>query len=403
MTPRDILERFLRNNPGSLLRIVVPTVDAHGLRWLQDHTTAHHVRLYATFIEDLSVGAAADRVGAEQFLGRSDVEIRTAAPAAAAMKAAVWVADAGGVSTHTDVIVGYVELTKDGLDRGGVLAAVDAAERSRLGSDVASVHAAGSDAKLGALRQLAAASKPERDVRGAQPATPAAGSSSDRFETFKPPKRVQRERAPLPAHKPDQPKPLRDVGIWAVSAVVVAAAVWIGVWTWREIPKNPPPEIIAAAEAVIAEPPPAPCAYLTVDEYPACPMLISLAGVPYPHCEIIPIEHRPLRRVSAANPGNYRSANLVTDLVCAWDGPGPYTAGSGIPAGDLRSLNPSLAPDGACTFTIRSPDGAVESTERDLEARRDVGTLIHLQPGDILDTSGCGWVPADTVEAPLGP
>ena len=160
MTPRDILERFLRNNPGSLLRVVVPTVDAYGLRWLHDHTTAHRVRLYAARIENLSIGAAADRAGAEQFLGRSDVEIRTAAPAAAAIQGAVWVADAGGVSTHTNVIVGYVKLTKDGLDRGGVLAAADTAERYRLGSEAESVHAAGRDAKPGALRQFTAAPKP---------------------------------------------------------------------------------------------------------------------------------------------------------------------------------------------------------------------------------------------------
>ena len=138
------------------------------------------------------------------------------------------------------------------------------------------------------------------------------------------------------------------------------------------------------------------CAYLTADGYLACPLLESI-GVQGAHCDMLPIESRPLTLTGAANPAGYAPAAHAPRTVCAWDDAGTYTAGSSIPAGALRGLG-SPAGQG-CAFDVRS--GSEEATSGDYPARWALHPIIYLQPGDEITTQGCAWVPAGKADLPL--
>ena len=70
-----------------------------------------------------------------------------------------------------------------------------------------------------------------------------------------------------------------------------------------------------------------------------------------------------------------------------------YIAGATIPVGDLRSLHSTVFGAGVCQFEIRA-DGSTVASRGSYASRWVTRSLIRLQPGDEITTSGCGWVPA---------
>ena len=79
---------------------------------------------------------------------------------------------------------------------------------------------------------------------------------------------------------------------------------------------------------------------------------------------------------------------------------GVSTAGDTIPAGDLRgAAGGGIAAYPGCRFAVTDPDGAVVVTDDDYASRWGTLPLLGLQPGDTIDTSGCGWVPATAARA----
>ena len=146
------------------------------------------------------------------------------------------------------------------------------------------------------------------------------------------------------------------------------------------------------------------CAYLFAGGGEACSLLEDLgegAAVP---CDALPIETRPLQLIGDANPANYLPARLARHLVCTWTLPGEYVAGATIPAGDLRAVGGAVVGSESCRFWVFDDEGTLVVRRSDYAAASwGAYALIRLEPGDMILTGGCGWVPAQHAGLGVGP
>lgn len=431
-TERQI-ERFLKRNRQGPLLVAVGYASAFGLRWLNERTARRDVSLligdvetgFSNFTED-------DRKSAVEFLRRPDVQVRQRRD----LHAKAWLVQRDPDAAVADaVLVGSANLSKQGLLHNvEMLSVVPESEHDRLYAQMDAAFRSSWDITDSLLVRL-----------GEQPTSPWVGPSSPSGA------RPRRQRK-LPAGC------LRPLLAMLVLALVLAFLVFLvprvidslidgldppetpSPDTSGAVASNPPstaPEPTAPAtsspEATAAEessgqssqdptpsetslpdapqpdaPVPEPsasagCPYLTVVGEDACPLLESLHGVDLTPCDALPIGFRPLRLVGDANPAGYQAASYSPDLVCTWMEAGTYIAGETIPAGDLRSVNSTIHGTGSCHFVVHDDEGEVIMS-RDTYANRWIThSLIRLQPGDEIATSGCGWVPARAASLDLDP
>ena len=411
------IEQFLKRNRDGPLLVVVGFASAFGLRWLHERTRHRDVSL---LIGDIGTGfrnfSRDDRRSAVEFLRRSDVQVRQCAT----LHAKAWL-------VHSDpsrpsagaVLVGSANLTKRGLIQNvEMLTVAPESEHARLYTEMVSAFRSSWDVRDSLLVRL-----------GEAPTSPwnspaAAGNAEPRRKPRVPRRKPKARRGCLKLL-------LAFLLLLFVVTLVAVPRVIDEVFTsgpdlaavstpdssTAELPAQPATAETGSSEATVAadgsEQPSSDtpvleavsdaCPYLTVDGDDACPLLESLHGVGMTPCDALPIDARPMRLTGEANPARYQPASYSPSLVCTWMEHGTYIAGETIPAGDLRSLNSTLHGTGVCQFAVHDDTGDVIMDRASYSHYWVTHSLIRLQPGDEITTSGCGWVPARAANLDPGP
>ena len=439
------IEQFLKRNRDGPLLVVVGYASAFGLRWLNERTRRRDVSL---LIGDVETGfrnfTEDDRKPAVEFLRRPDVQVRQCST----LHAKAWLVQPDpAVPAAGAVLVGSANLTKQGLLHNvEMLSVVPESEHVRLYAEMHAAFRSSWDIRDSLLVRLReeptspwsgpaapTTAKPRRKHKSPSGCLPllvalllvmlvvallallVVPRIIDEVFTSGPdvPEAVSTPD-PSPAETP-VPQPATD-GTSSLEATVApdlsdqpspdapddAAALGDGLDT-APGPGGQPSSDAATSEAPVPEAASSACPYLTVDGEDACPLLEGLHGVELTPCDALPIEARPLRLVGEANPARYQPPSYSPSLVCTWMAEGAYIAGETIPAGDLRSLNSTVHGAGVCQFAVYDDEGEV-IIDRDSYSHYWVThSLIRLQPGDEITTSGCGWVPARAAGLDPGP
>ena len=437
------IEQFLKRNRDGPLVVVVGFASAFGLRWLNERTGHRDVSL---LIGDVETGfrnfTEDDRKSAVEFLRRPDVQVRQCST----LHAKAWLVQSDpAVPAAGAVLVGSANLTKQGLLHNvEMLSVAPESEHARLYAEMHSAFRSSWDIGDSLLVRL-----------GEEPTSPwngpaAAGTVEPRRNRKAPSGRLQllfallllilvvaalallvpRVIDEVLTTDPDLPAVLAPESSTAQSPVpqpTTSATSSLEATTVPSLSDQPssddpsdgtelgdgldtaaglsdqPPSDAPISEAPVPEAASSACPYLTVDSEDACLLLEGLHGVDLTPCEALPIEARPLRLNGEANPARYQPPSYSPSLVCTWMATGTYIAGETIPAGDLRSLNSTVYGTGACQFAVHDDEGEI-IISRDSYSHYWVShTLIRLQPGDEITTSGCGWVPAQAAGLDPGP
>ena len=161
MKPAEQISNFLENNPHGPLWVVVGFASAYGLRWLNQRTKGRNVNL---LIGDTRTGFThykeQDRVGAVDFLNRSDVSVKNWYQRRGGHRTAhakAWMVQPDPeVGVAGAVLVGSANLTQAGLFRNAeILALAAESEHLRLREEMRNLMEAGWSCKERLLGKLA--------------------------------------------------------------------------------------------------------------------------------------------------------------------------------------------------------------------------------------------------------
>ena len=419
-----VIDDFLKRHSRGELQVGTGYGSAFGLGWLHQRTRHRPVRL---LIGDLRIGfdrwSEEDQKAALAFLAREDVSVRGCYAPDGMLHSKVWIAlDPEGSDEPSSVLVGSANLTRNGLFKNDETVARSAPEEyRRIHGELARSMRRSWDAKAELMvrlgRDATDVGKLRTATRGWRPWTMggllprvlavlvmAAVTIGAGLLVLNQLQGALDDLADSPTTAPDGTAPPA-----AVSEPEAFVAEPEAPTTSVAADESPQPSITTPADVAAASPEPsenasaaASCPYALPDGSDACGLLESMGGSDSVPCDSLPLDARPLRLTSDANPAGYLPAHDASDLVCTWIDGGTFVAGETIPAGDLRAVNATVSGTGACRFEVYDEAGTVVASRADYERAGWVSyALLRLKPGATITTSGCGWVPAE--HAGLGP